>query len=249
MFHVFEAGFFNSTAVGDATVQFNQLVLNQPTPVALQMTQRLGTVRVRGLLHVQIKALDFGHEIIQVAPQPQAFQPHYFIASSVPLGSSSASSAAPLPASTVTLGGGQQLYIQPMAGAPGVAPQQFQGAKGPLESSAPMAAMPTPNGGYLFYSVAPNGNAQPSQAPHAHISPLHNEPAPSYASLDASSQYTADFTYEAPSAPTETIINPPSNADYHGDGAHPLFVAEQAPPPFVRDAAPTFNFNEGDSLI
>lgn len=203
--HVFEAGFFSNGHIGDAQIQFNQLVLNQPTPVALAMTQRLGSVIVPGKLYVQVKALDFGHEIVQVAPQQQTFQPHYFVASSTPLSAASSGAPVPLPSSTaVNLGAGQQLYIQPMMSstAPGV--PQSRG----IDTSTPMAAMPTANGGYIFYSMPPGAQA-PQPIVH---NVVPNEPAPSYASLDPSFQYTADFTYEAPSAPTETVVNLPSHS-------------------------------------
>ena len=240
--HVFEAGFFSNAHVGDATIQFNQLVLNQPTPVALAMTQRLGSVIVPGKLHVQVKALDFGHEIVQVAPQAQTFQPHYFVASSAPLASGNPAAPSPLPSSTVTLNGGQQLYIQPMMSSAAPGAGQSRG----LDTSAPLAAMPTGTGGYVFYSLPPGAQA-PQPIVHHPVQP--SEPAPSYASLDPSLQYTADFTYEAPTAPTETIVNPPS---YGNRPNYPEFdIAEQAPPPFVKQSAPTtsYNFENGDSLI
>jgi hypothetical protein len=64
------------------TSQMSQVRV-QPTPVVLSLTQRLGTVLTQRRLHVQVKALDFGHELVQFAPQQETFQPHYFVASTV----------------------------------------------------------------------------------------------------------------------------------------------------------------------
>jgi hypothetical protein len=238
--HIYESGFFSNTHIGDATVIFNQLVMNQATPVSLNLTQRLGTHIVAGKLNIQVKALDFGHELVQVAPQPAQFQPHYFVASSLPLASPS---EVPAPSSAVTLGTGQQVYIQPMASVTGAAGSPY--APQNLSLSTPLTTMPTANGGFMFYAMPPGSvhTASPhaphaSHAPHA---PLHAEPAPSYASLDLSQQYTADFTYEAPSAPTETLV-PPSSI------SPKPHIAEQSPPPISNLPPPPYHYN-GESLI
>jgi hypothetical protein len=237
--HVYESGFFSNTHIGDGIIVFNQLVLNQPTPVALNLTQALGKVIVPGKLHINVKALDFGHEIIQVAPQATSFQPHYFIASSMPLASTSGPSASNLPSSAITLNGGQQIYIQPMGGAPAGPGATL--APAALDASTPLTAMPTANGGFMFYAMPPQGSHHASHVPA--------EPAPSYASLDHSQQYTTDFTYEAPSAPTETLI--PRGVMEQPRPSHATHaIVEQSPPPISNSSSPPpYSFGNQDSLI
>ena len=235
--HVYESGIFTNTHVGDATVVLNQLVLGQATPVTLSLTQRLGTLIVAGKLHVQVKALDFGHEIVQVAPMQDAFQPHYFVASSAPLNNSSVSTQAPM----VTLTGGQQLYIQPLGGIPAqvtptATPQVMPSPT--VAAGTPLAAMPTATGGFMFYAMPPVHGHAMTQIPMA----APSEPAPSYASLAAPSpqpQYTTDFTYDAPSAPTETLVPQSSQL------SAPV-ILEQSPPPINNNKPYHF---DGDSLI
>lgn len=120
-----------------------------------------------------------------------------------------------------------------------------------IDTSTPLAAMPTANGGYVFYSLPPGAQ---SPQPIVH-NVVPSEPAPSYASLDPSLQYTADFTYEAPTAPTETVINQHSHGHSafpgYGEAERPLYIDEQAPPPFVKQSTPppSYNYQTGDSLI
>lgn len=221
--HVYESGIFTNTHVGDSVIQFNQLVLNQQTPVCLPLTQRLGAVVVAGKLNVQVKALDFGHELIQVAPQPPQFTPHYFVASSLPLSSGLGPSDATMPSSAVSLGPGQQVYIQPLGSITNPSNNYLPSG---INVQAPLTTMPTANGGFMFYTMP--------QGPSHSSAPAPSEPAPSYASLD---QYTADFTYEAPSAPTATIV--PSQ---HGH------IDEQSPPPISNASPPPYAYH-GESLI
>jgi len=238
--HIYETGIFSNTHVGDATLVLNQLVLAQPTPVTLVLTQRLGTFIVPGKLSIQVKALDFGHEIVQVAPMEPTFQPHYFVASSTPLASGVSSPHA----SAVTLNGGQQIYIQPMGGigpmGTGAAPSQAMGSP-TVASGTPLAAMPTATGGFMFYAMPPAQGMAMTQAPIA----APSEPAPAYSSLDRTQQYTTDFTYEAPSAPTETLV--PQASQLHQQRVAASVIVEQTPPPIHKPH--NSGFSDGDSLI
>lgn len=259
--HVFEVGFLSHSYVGDASVVFNQLVARQPTPLGLPLTINLGATKVPGKLSIQVTALDFGHELVQFAPQAPSFQPHYFVASSSPI--ASAASPATAPPSAYTLANGQQIFLQPMGTMPVAAPNgagQTTAPITPLTSSA----IPTPNGGFMFYAM-PNGMAATNGStnmPMTATAPVHpglsqmgayagvpSDPAPPYPGLDMSQQYTADFTYEAPSAPTETVyqddFNPRAGAGVSRPPAFTHSIVEQAPPPAQK---PTL-FPDGDSLI